>query len=272
MSHRKKNPHCESCVRARMQTKAARRKRRKEEELPTVFGESVTADHLVLSESNAGEWGGTSAGRARARAALTVLDRGTGWLACYPLPGKSADAAYAALSDFEGPRSLVQKFYSDNAPELVQAVRRLGWSHETSTPGQPQTNGVAERANRTVLEGARTILEHAGLPPQWWPRAVQFLCFARNIEIVRGDSSWNRRHGKGHFKGPQVPFGALVDFMPSPVRGEAQKFAPRAVPGIFWATTSRPVGFGRGMCLLPPFPTSRPPRERRDPLTCRSTG
>ena len=60
------------------------------------------------------------------------------------------------------------------------------------------------------------MLEQAGFPPEWWPFAVMHFCFASNIAIVDCDSAWNKRHRNGHFKGLRVPFGSLIDFIPSP--------------------------------------------------------
>jgi hypothetical protein len=50
-----------------------------------------------------------------------------------------------------------------------------------------------------------TTARHSG------PRLESTIVF---ISIVDGDSSYNRRHKTGHFKGEPFPFGALVDFMP----------------------------------------------------------
>jgi hypothetical protein len=57
---------------------------------------------------------------------------------------------------------------------------------------------------------------------------------AHNITIDRcGDSPWNSRRKKGHFKGLQLPFGCTIDFLPSPVHDTRSKFEPRAIPGVF---------------------------------------
>ena len=121
------------------------------------------------------------------------------------------------------------------------------WQHPTSTPGRPETNGVAERAVRTVVEGARTALEHAGLPPRWWCSAGRHFCMASNIAVINDNSSWQRRHGNGAFSGLRILFGCLIDFKPSPTKGKATpKFAPKAVPGIFLGYHLLPGGRWRG--------------------------
>ncbi len=47
-----------------------------------------------------------------------------------------------------------------------------------------------------------------------------------------GDSSYNRRHGRGRFKGERIPFGAFVDFMPQPDT-KLDAMGGRAMPGVF---------------------------------------
>ena len=44
--------------------------------------------------------------------------------------------------------------YSDQAPELKNAVTTLGALHQLSTPGMPKTNGVTENKVKLVLHGA----------------------------------------------------------------------------------------------------------------------
>ena len=143
------------CQRAKLTAKPCPRRHRPEEMRAFNFGEIVTADHIIINEDDAGLRG--------ERTALVIKDRGTKWMECHPLPDKSASVAIQALSHFEGGKSVVEKFYSDNAPELISAAEHMGWTHETATPGRPATNGVAERAVRSVLEGSHATLSHAGL-------------------------------------------------------------------------------------------------------------
>ena len=74
----------------------------------------------------------------------------------------------------------------------------------------------------------------AGLPPPYWPYAMEHYCFLENVSVGSdGDSAWNRRHGKGQFTGPRLPFGCLVDFKQTPERdAELPKLSPDASPGI----------------------------------------
>ena len=65
-----------------------------------------------------------------------------------------------------GPRC---QFYSDNAKELVNAARRLGWCAEQSTPYMSANNSNLERGIKHVEEGTRTILARSRLGPEWWP-------------------------------------------------------------------------------------------------------
>ena len=52
-------------------------------------------------------------------------------------------------------------------------------------PRTPQENGVSERMNRTIMERARCMRLHAGLPLQFWADAVDIVVYLIN----RGPSS-----------------------------------------------------------------------------------
>merc|ERR1712026_586488 len=121
------------------------------------------------------------------------------------------------MLDFQGTEGRkVKQFYSDNFSSLADAAKKMHWAAPTSTPGVPQTNGLAERKIRQVKEGGRTNLIQSGLAYVWWPYAVKHHCFARNIAMFEGDSVYNRRHNTGHCKAQCIPFGALVEFLPTP--------------------------------------------------------
>ena len=68
---------------------------------------------------------------------------------------------------------------------------RCGIKHQRTMPYIPQQNGVAERANRTVLGMTRVMLRTSGVPKKFWPYAAQTA-----IHIL------NRTHTEGRQKTP----------------------------------------------------------------------
>jgi hypothetical protein len=65
-------------------------------------------------------------------------------------------------------------------------------------PYSPQSNGVAERKNRTLTNLVNTILETSGLSKEWWGEVILTACHVlnkiptKNKEITPFDS----RNGK----------------------------------------------------------------------------
>jgi hypothetical protein len=104
LTHHPKDPRCPTCQRTKLSTKPARRHVGPDRDKPTTFGELVTADHMVMGPSDAG--------RNNERSALVILDRGSKWLQCYPLPDKSSDATIRAFTAFLGVRETVQMFFT----------------------------------------------------------------------------------------------------------------------------------------------------------------
>ena len=147
----------------------------RDEVSPKKFGDSVTGDHIDCSGD------GLDKGVNGEKYGFVLYDRATGWLDTYPVTEKTAENIQAAMDDFCGPRDRVVYFYSDGGRELIKAVCYMGWTHGLSTPGRPETNGVAETQVRRVLQMARTLLEHVGLSPNFWPYAAKAACFEHNI-------------------------------------------------------------------------------------------
>ncbi|CAI7801391.1 unnamed protein product [Closterium sp. NIES-53] len=74
--------------------------------------------------------------------------------------------------------------------DWATAHRRLG-HRELTTAYSPQSNGVAERANRTILETARALLIESGVGNSMWPHAVRHATVARNRVLTKvGNESW----------------------------------------------------------------------------------
>ena len=116
------------------------------------FGEVITMDHV----SSDGELGQSTSGNTTA---LIVRDVATGWLDAYPAGSKLAEEVVASLQHFVSHAEKVGYIASDGAPEYKDACRTLGYRHKTSTPGRPQTTGVAKRSVQDAVQGARALLQ-----------------------------------------------------------------------------------------------------------------
>ena len=124
-----------------------------------------------------------------ANSAIVLFDRATSWLDCYLKATRSEAHIVEAMQEFTKPSDKIKQFYCDNGGELEAASRTLNWRRPTSTPGCPQTNGLAERCVRKVKEGGTSGIVQSGFKAKrWWRFSVRCQCFGANIAIVDGDS------------------------------------------------------------------------------------
>jgi len=153
----------------------------------------------------------------------------------YPNARRTTNAAILAIKHFVGHDDKIGVFYSDNAPELISAMKILQCRHVLSRDYISKSNAQAERAVRSVLEGTRVNLLQAGLNHWHWPHAARHWCFMQNVIATGGDKSpWELRFGS-KFDGPLVPFGCLVDYWNGPRKKnkEGLRFDPTSSPGLF---------------------------------------
>ncbi|KAJ9514928.1 hypothetical protein QJQ45_028661 [Haematococcus lacustris] len=125
---------------------------------------------------------------------LTFLDEHSGLSLIALLKAKSEVPAAIrdAVEWFEtqGGRK-VKVLRNDRGTEYVnQAVREFlsgkGIIHQQTAPFSPQQNGSAERLNRTLFEKGRCLLYSSGLSVNFWPYALRFANYVRNLSLVRG--------------------------------------------------------------------------------------
>ena len=63
------------------------------------------------------------------RVALVVKDVATGFIYVYPCARRNTESIILAMKHFTGPADKVRIFYSDNAPELISAMKILQCRH-----------------------------------------------------------------------------------------------------------------------------------------------
>ena len=143
-------------------------------------------------------------------------------------------------------------FYSDAAPSIKLACREVGWRQNTSVAYVSKSNAVAERNLRSVLEGTRVNLEQAGLHHSYWSYASRHWCMAHNIQDhPEIKSPWELRFGE-KFKGPNIPFGARIDYWTGPKLKSKKdlRFDPTSNPGIFLGYAMQPGFIWRNEYLV----------------------
>ncbi|CAI7833313.1 unnamed protein product [Closterium sp. NIES-53] len=131
---------------------------------------------------------------------LTIVDDHTRAVWVYPLKTKGEVAA-AVLKEWM-PRAQresghkVKVIRTDNGGEFTGAdfeavLKKKGIQHQLTVPYNPQQNGVAEHFNRTMQEGARTLLGRAGLPDPFWVTALRQVTLVKNRVLATvGDKQW----------------------------------------------------------------------------------
>lgn len=140
---------------------------------------------------------------------------------------------------------------SDNGKEFVNAkfqeyFAKKGIVHQTTVPYTPQQNGVAERANRTLVEMARCMLETSSLPQSLWGEAVNTAVYIRNRAPTKvlGDVTpyelWNgRKPSVSHWK----TFGCDAIVLRKGPQSKGRQFMPKGVKLKFVGYADSTKGF-----------------------------
>ncbi|CAI7859909.1 unnamed protein product [Closterium sp. NIES-54] len=167
---------------------------------------------------------------------LTIVHDHTRAVWVYPLKTKGEVAA-AVLKEWM-PRAQresghkVKVIRTDNGGEFINAdfeavLKKKGIQHQLTVPYNPQQNGVAERFNRTLQEGARTLLGRAGLPDPFWVTALRQVALVKNRVLATvGDKQWVP-YTKWYGSAPAVnmlrAYGCMVVFhVPKEKRGKLE--------------------------------------------------
>ena len=166
LTHVPKNPFCDICTKAKMFKPPSRAVGGSTKVKAGKFGDHITANFIVTRDED-------ELGIDDEKSALVVKDIATGFMYVYPNARRTTNAAILAIKHFVGHNEEIGVFYSDNAPELISAMKILQCRHVLSRDYISKSNAQAERAVRSVLEGTRVNLLQAGLNHWHWPHAAR---------------------------------------------------------------------------------------------------
>ena len=164
-THFPKDRNCEIFQRTKITRAPCRRRNGGAVSRVENFGDLITADHKVLSES--------CESRNNHRHAVVVQDLATQWIQSYPCKTKTSQETQRSLQKFLEPKKKPEVIYTDNFLEFGKGCEDLSWNHCTSTPHRSETNGIAERAVRRVQEGTSAVLLQSGLDENWWADSME---------------------------------------------------------------------------------------------------
>jgi len=133
----------------------------------------------------------------------------------------------------------VKRFRTDGGGEytskkFTQYLKSDGILKETTMPYSPQSNGVVERANLTIMQSVRCMLDDAGHSKQYWAFAVSVAVYLNNCTPTRsvvGNTLYEACHRRNPYLKPLRVFGWLA-FGQVPKENRT-KLDYRATPGIF---------------------------------------
>ena len=92
---------------------------------------------------------------------------------------------FKALVENQHKGNTIKRLRSDNGGEYTSNtfknyLKAQGIQHETTVPYTPQQNNVSERANRTIVERARSMLHASGLGYDFWAEAIYTTVYLKN--------------------------------------------------------------------------------------------
>ena len=79
----------------------------------------------------------------------------------------------------------IKKVRSDNGSEfkntrIDELCDEFGIRHQFSLKYTPQSNGLVERKNRTLIDMARSILSEYNVKDSFWVEAINTACYCSN--------------------------------------------------------------------------------------------
>ena len=121
--------------------------------------------------------------------AVTFIDMKSRFIKVYPMKKKSD--MMNKFKDYKLEMATTAKFKirilrSDNGGEyrskaMEKYCKSVGIRQEFTVPHNPEQNGMAERANRTLIEMARCMIQDSGMDKKYWAEALVTAAYTRNM-------------------------------------------------------------------------------------------
>ncbi|SGZ07892.1 BQ5605_C030g10749 [Microbotryum silenes-dioicae] len=177
-----------------------------------------------------------------AKYTLVIVDDYTRYLWAIPMSHKSdtfaAFKSWLAKVERSSSRKLLA-VRSDNGGEFLSNefssfLEEQGITRQLSIPDTPQQNGVAERANRSITEGVRSMLHQSGLSHALWAEALATYVYVKNRSPHSANSGvtpHTRWHGSKPSAGHLRVFGCRA--WKAATTEARSKLDPRGIPLVF---------------------------------------
>jgi transposase InsO family protein len=149
---------------------------------------------------------------------VKFVDEFTRYVTIFALIRKSAvlDSFKVFHREFERLHTtIIKDIHSDNGgweyAQVATYALQFGISVHRSAPYTPQSNGIAERQNRSIFEMVRTTFSASGLPPTDWVESGKNAVYIRNrLPVAGGVSPFEKLFGRAPLMSKLRPFGCLT--------------------------------------------------------------
>lgn len=184
-------------------------------------------------------------GPAEERYIVCFIDDATHYLAAYTMAHKSEvlqhlRTFHAMLHALTGQQ--IKSLQSDNGGEYtskaMQDYCKDKLIHQRfTTPDSPESNGVVERMNRTLVLRMRALIHHANIPPQMWPHALATATYLINRSptstLPAGESPYQRLTGKAPDLSNLRVFGCQAYYTIPTAQRDDPKLGASGRAGVF---------------------------------------
>src|SRR3954468_7288217 len=182
---------------------------------------------------------------------MTLIDDSTRYYYVYLLKSKDEALNYFKIYKAEAENQLdlkIKRLRSDRGGEYFSNEFDLfcaehGIIHERMPPYSPQSNGVAERKNRTLTDLVNAMLDTSGLSKEWWGEGLMIACHVLNRVPVKDKTmtpfeEWEKKRLKLSYL---RTWGCLAKVnIPIPKK---RKLGPKTVDCVFLGYAFHSIGY-----------------------------